>query len=219
MNQESFIPDPSIEEWLSPDREKVFYSELEKCSSLLEEAELLDDLIVAWIRKEIRSMSVDDSSCLQWARKQWGHRLDQLFLEQKEGLDQISCRVLRVSDQGLALELYHRLSTGQSEFDELSMRYAEGSERFKGGFIKNLRMSEFATGLVPFVKKLKPGQISKPLKLGKMFIVLQLIEYNSFIRGEQTDNLLLDQEFTKWLSGTSNKLRSLLYSKNYITQA
>ena len=80
MNQESFIPDPSIEEWLTPDRQKVFYSELEKCSSLLEETGLLNDLIVAWIRKEIRSMNVDDDNCLQWARKQWGHRLDQLFL-------------------------------------------------------------------------------------------------------------------------------------------
>ena len=106
---ELIVLDPAPEEWLSDERKNRLVSELGASASLLHEADVLESVLNHWIRRELADGAVDSKACLGWARTQWGHRLESLFLQQKQDLDQASCRLLRVGNSALALELHHRI--------------------------------------------------------------------------------------------------------------
>ena len=50
------------------------------------------------------------------------------FLNNKDLLDKASCKIIRVNDQGLALEIFHRLLNKEDNFEMLSILYGQGPE-------------------------------------------------------------------------------------------
>ena len=211
---ELIVLDPAPEEWLSDKRKNRLISELGVSALLLEEADVLDRVLHHWIRREVAGGSVDSEACLVWARTQWGHRLESLFLQHKNDLDQASCRLLRVANSGLALEIHHRLLAKEASFDQLSMQFAIGAERFHGGLIKLQRLSKFPSGLGKVLRNLKPGEISKPLSLGKDFCVVQLKDFVPAVQSEATDLVLLSNQLQQWVQGMSAQLKGHLGSSN-----
>lgn len=209
---ELIVLDPAPEEWLSDERKNRLLSELGSSASLLMEADVLDSVLNYWIRRELPGVAVDSEACLDWARTQWGHRLESLFLQHKQDLDQASCRLLRVKNSALALEIHHRLLAKESSFEQLSMQFAIGSERFHGGLFKLQPLSKFPIGLVKILRNLKSGEISKPLQLSKEFCVVQLNEFVPAVRGEATDQQLLSNQLQLWVQGMSAHLKAQLSS-------
>ena len=92
------------------------------------------NLYQAWVQQ--------DQALLAWAEYQWGHELESIYLARKSELDRMSLRMLRVSDAGLSMELYHRIRAEEASFEQLSWRYGEGPERLQGGLIKNQRLDD-----------------------------------------------------------------------------
>ena len=209
---ELIVLDPAPEEWLLDERKNRLLSELGASASLLLEADVLDTVLNHWIRRELAGGAVDSEACLDWARKQWGHRLESLFLQHKQDLDQASCRLLRVANSALALEIHHRLLAEEASFEQLSIQFATGSERFHGGFFKLQPLSKFPVGLVKILRNLKPGDISKPLGLGKEFCVVQLNDFVPAVHGEATDHQLLSNQLQQWVHGMSVHLKAQLSS-------
>tara|TARA_Y100000739_G_scaffold216816_1_gene212682 strand:- start:491 stop:1135 length:645 start_codon:yes stop_codon:yes gene_type:complete len=209
---ELIVLDPAPEEWLSDERKNRLVSELGASASLLHEADVLESVLNHWIRRELADGAVDSKACLGWARTQWGHRLESLFLQQKQDLDQASCRLLRVGNSALALELHHRILAEEASFEQLSMQFATGSERFHGGLFKLQPLSKFPIGLVKILRNLRPGEISKPLGLGKEFCVVQLNEFVPAVQGEATDQKLLSNQLQLWVHGMSVHLKAQLSS-------
>ena len=122
--------------------------------------------------------------------------------------------MLRVNDQGLALELYHRLKARESTFAELSMQFGVGSEKFHGGLFKQQALENLPGTLGQFLRKIEPGEPTKPLKLGKQFVIVQLESYVPAEYGEATSSKLLDLELQQWLDGMTTHLEALLNSSS-----
>ena len=211
---ELIVLDPAPEEWLSDERKNRLVSELGASAPLLREVDVLDRVLHHWVRRELAGGAVDSEACLDWARTQWGHRLESLFLQSKQDLDQASCRLLRVSNSALALEIHHRLLAEEASFEELSIQFAIGSERFCGGLFQLTPLSKFPVGLVKILRNLKPGEISKPLRLGKEFCVVQLNEFVPAVQGEDTDQQLLSNQLQLWVQRMAAHLKAQLSSSH-----
>lgn len=204
--------DPAPEEWLSDERKNRLLSELGASAPLLQETDVLDTVLKHWIRRELSGGVVDSEACLDWARTQWGHRLQSLFLQYKQDLDQVSYSFIRVEELGLALEIYHRLMAQEDSFEMLSIKFGSGPERFHGGLVKLQPLGSLPSGLANFIRKLKPGGITKPVRLKEKFAVVQLNEFIPAVQGEEIEQKLLFQELHKWLQGMAVHLKAQLSS-------
>lgn len=209
---EMLVLDPAPEEWLSDERKNRLVSELGASASLLREVDVLDTVLNHWIRRELAGDPVDTQACLDWARTQWGYRLESLFLQYKQDLDQASYKFIRVKELGLALEIYHRLIAKEDSFESLSIKFGTGPERFYGGLVKLQPLGNLPSGLSNFMRRLKPGGITKPVRLNDKFAVVQLNEFIPAVQGEEMERKLLSQELQKWLQGMAGHLKAQLSS-------
>ena len=204
--------DPAPEEWLSTARIDNLRYELGGAVPLMIQAGVLRSVLNCWIRRELGEMKDNSSASILWARNQWEHRLDGLFLQRKDWLDQASCRLLRVNQQGLALELYHRLLNEEETFDQLSQKFGVGPERFHGGLYKLQPLINFPGGLGHLLRKLKPGELTKPMRIGEQFVIVQLSDFVPALLGEDSTLKILDLELKLWVDGMSSHLETLVSS-------
>jgi hypothetical protein len=209
---DTFLLDPAPEEWLSAARIDDLRSDFGNAVSLMRRAGVLRVVLSYWIHCELGDTEDDQSASISWARIQWGHRLDSLFLQRKDLLDQASCRLLRVDQQGLALELYHRLLNKEATFDELSQHFGLGPERFHGGLLKQKTIADFPEKISQWLRKLEPGELTKPFRLGKQFGILKLESYEPAVHGESSSLKLLELELQQWVDGMTSHLENLVNS-------
>ena len=207
---ELIVLDPAPEEWLSDERKNRLVSELGTSALLLREVDVLDRVLSYWIRRELAGDSVDSEACLDWAHTQWGHRLESLFLQQKQDLDQVSCKLLRVTHPGLATEIYHRLLNQEASFEQLSMQFGVGPERFHGGLLKMQYVKDLPKGLGKLLVHLDDGELMKPLQFSNKFVVIQLIQRVSAVFDDSTKKLLLSNELQNWIQGMSGCMEAQL---------
>ena len=207
---EMIVLDPAPEEWLSDERKNRLVSELGSSASLLIEADVLESVLNHWIRREMAGGAVDSEACLHWSRTQWGHRLESLFLQQKQDLDQVSCKLLRVAHPGLATEIYHRLLNQEASFEQLSMQFGVGPERFHGGVLKLQYVKDLPQGLGKLLAHLDGGELMKPLKFANKFVIIQLIQRVSAVFDDSTKQLLLSKELQNWIQGMSGCMKAQL---------
>ena len=146
----------------------------------------------------------------KWSRQQWGHRLDSLFLQAKSQLDRASCRVIRLSSKPLATELYHRIKAKETSFEIAAREFGEGPERNQNGLIPLQPLGSIPFGLAPVLERLKPGQLSQPLRLGKGVCLVELVELGLSQLDEATGQALLDEQLRLWIDSVVDVLESKL---------
>ena len=185
---------------------------------LQEREEELDQLEEAWLAKHnLETFGLDPSqlrqkllvapACSRWARKQWQHRLESLYLERKDQLDRASCRLIRLSDKHLALEIFHRLRANEQSFEALSLAHGEGPEKSQGGLLPLQPLSKLPYGLAQVVANLKQGGLTPPIKLGKSHAIVQLEQFEPAQLDIAMEDFLLGQELRAWVLSVVERLR------------
>ncbi len=191
-----------------------------------EENTILDDLEKDWLEKssqseqkqtysdnELREKLRVSPGSLVWAREQWSHRLESIYLERKSQLDQASCRLIRVRDKGIALELHHRIKAGETSFEQAAREYGQGSERRNNGLIPMQTLEKMPFGLAPLLVRLEPGRLSLPMRLGEGFCLVQLESFKPSQYDKATEELLLAEQLRLWIDSVVNYLLSVLSSE------
>ena len=184
-----------------------------------EEQNYLDKLERKWGEKKKDRISSLDPNLLRaklrvgpaanrWSREQWGHRLDFLYLQAKSQLDRASCRLIRISSKALASELYHRIKAGETSFDAAAREFGEGPEREQGGLISMMPLGSMPFGLAPVLEHLKPSKISQPMRLGKGFCLVELIEFKVSQLDQATGDLLLADQLRGWIDSVVDVLEA-----------
>ena len=183
--------DPDIFEWCSNQRINHLKQHFGDSTGTLLRSNLLLPAVRAWIKEQILQSYLDpsslqkiledpkisDQSLISWSRKLWSHRLESIYLSQKSLLDTYSCLLLRVTDRHLSFELFNRLRADEAPFEQLSFMYGEGPERSSGGLLKNKRLQDLPPALHKLIRKLKPGEILKPHKVGNWYIIISILEW------------------------------------------
>lgn len=162
----------------------------------------------AWVQQ--------DQALLAWAECQWGRELESIYLARKSELDRVSLRMLRVSDAGLSMELYHRIRAEEASFEQLSWRYGEGPERSQGGLIKNQRLVDLPPAFFPLLVNLHTFEVQQPRAIGKRFVLYQLISRQPLVLDEETRRQLLMEQLQCWEAPLVERLGAHLASKSLL---
>ena len=216
--------DPDVFSWCNEARIASLTNQIGSAVPLLSDSNLLRSAITFWTKRQVllEFMTQEDYSAvlsnrnkvdqalLSWARSAWGHRLENLYLAEKHHLDRVTCSLLRVKDQYLAFELFHRLKAEESSFDELSWKFGQGQERRQGGRFNNQRIQSIPEALHPILRTMRVGSVSKPHKFAEWYGILKLDNFSPAQFDEDTKNLLLKAELNKWLLKVVNELESHL---------
>ena len=216
--------DPDIFSWCDEKRIKCLRDQIGPALPLLRECKLLSKVISVWVKRQVlleilppndyedalTNKTVADQFLLTWAQSVWGHRLENLYLAEKHNLDRVSCSFLRVKDQFLAFELFHRLKAKESSFDELSWKFGQGQERRQGGHFRNERIQALPEALHPILRTMKEGSVSKPHKFSEWYGIIILDKFTPAQFDLDTKNLLLKAELNKWLLQVVGELESHL---------
>ena len=158
-----------------------------------------DPAALGLLDREIATKLAVMPGCQSWAEARWGHRLETLFLQRKHQLDRASCRMLRVADKGLALELYHRIKAGEESFAALAHRFGEGPERAQAGLIPLQPLSSMPLGLGKVLPRLEPGELLPPSRLGEQVALVQLEQFKPARFDAASRQRLLAAELDQWL--------------------
>ena len=167
----------------------------------------------AWPDSLHQTWTLQDQALLAWAELQWGHGLESLYLARKSELDRVSLRMLRVSDAGLSLELYHRIRAEEVSFEQLSWQYGEGPERLQGGLIKNQRMADLPSVFFPLLVNLHSFEVQQPRKMGKQFVLYQLLSRQPLAFDQETRSQLLMEQLFCWELALIDRLEAHLASE------
>ena len=167
-----------------------------------------------WDEPAYQSWQQQDQALLAWAEQHWGHGLESLYLARKTGMDRVSLRMLRVSDMAFSLELYHRIKAGEASFEQLSWTFGEGPERLKGGEIKNKRLDALPAALFPLLVNLHSVDVQKPRAIGKMYVLLQLLDRQPCVFDQDTRRQLLMEQLQCWEAPLVQRLVAHLTSSD-----
>jgi len=179
--------------WSSEERQKAIHAREAKWRSSVDVASL------GLLENEVSLKLSVAPGCQRWAESHWSHRLETLFLQRKSHLDTASCRLLRVRDKGLALELFHRIKAGEDSFESLARRYGDGPEQSTDGLIPLQPLASMPYGLDKVLPKLEPGQLMPPSRLGKHVALVQLVQFKPARFDEASRKRLLAAELDQWL--------------------
>ena len=86
--ESSLFIDPDPNSWLDDDRIRFLNYTLSPLFSFLKSTNLSNQVLLAWIGKEIEREanhceSIYDKSFLNWSNAQWGHSLETMYLQNK----------------------------------------------------------------------------------------------------------------------------------------
>jgi len=189
-----------------------------------DEQKELSILMSEWKEKNKNETQIIDDNTLKaklrvrpaierWSKQKWSHRVDSLFLIHKSQLDKASCRLIRIKDKHMANEIYHRIKARETSFEKAAYEYGEGAEKYRGGLITEQTLANMPFGLEELLIRLKPGRLSKPLRLGEGFCLVELISFESSQLDESTTTKLLAEQMRLWIDSVVDVLVSELLCK------
>ena len=82
----------------------------------------------------------------------------------------------RISDKNFAM-VYHRVLAKETSFEDAARQFGEGPERLQGGLIPMQPLLSMPFGLGVVLERLRIGEISTPLRLGKVFCLVELLKF------------------------------------------
>lgn len=130
----------------------------------------------------------------------------------KKKTELVSYSLLRVSEEGLANELYLQITEEDVNFKELINKYSEGLEKKTNGIIGPSPISKTHPILLEKLRSAKQGQLIKPFKIENWWLIVRL---ESFVTNFDNGFIIEDQSYAlykDWLLGEAVKILSSLKS-------
>lgn len=136
------------------------------------------------------------------------------FLDRKTQLDRVVYSLIRLSDEGLARELYLRLDEGEASFSDLSAEYSEGPERNTRGVVGPAPLTQAHPLLVERLRTAPAGVVQEPFRIERWWLVFRLESLTPATFDMAMTEQMSQELFEEWLeaevSSQINKLRPLL---------
>lgn len=149
---------------------------------------------------------------LRWAKEQWQPRLHTIFLEKKTELDEASCYLLKVEDEGTAFELYHRLKAHEITIESLAFLQGIDHQLIQESYFSRRPVNALPYSLADIIHKLTPGEPAPPCKLKSKMAIFYLESYWPVEYDDRTERVLLKAELKAWLAAcVSVAIQSLQY--------
>ena len=136
------------------------------------------------------------------------------FLERKTQLDRVVYSLIRLSDEGLARELYLRLDEGEINFADLAAEYSEGPERSTRGVVGPAPLTQAHPLLVERLRTAPVGVVQEPFRIERWWLVFRLESLTPASFDEAMAEQMSQELFEDWLeaevASQLNTLRPLV---------
>lgn len=123
------------------------------------------------------------------------------FLERKTSLDQIVYSLLRVSDGGLARELYLRIADQETDFASAASEYSLGPESKNQGLVGPVPLLQAHPNLAQRLRTNPPGQLIEPFQIEQWWVVARIESYTPAVLDDTTRMAMAQELFEEWLEG------------------
>jgi hypothetical protein len=150
-----------------------------------------------------------DQRWQQLARNWFEPQVDRRYLERRDALERVAFRLLRTPNKGVLLEAQQRLLNKEEDWIVISERWGLDPEKRFNGRIAPTPPTKLAPEVGAALRRLQPGELSPPIRLGKLFA---LVELEQWLSVDLTDDLRrqLEQELLdNWLE---QQLQTLITS-------
>ena len=159
--------------------------------------------------KLLKDYCINELRAMQWAEREWGRMVPQLYLEEKEKFDLLKVKILYVKEaqKGLALEIYQMLTEKEEKFERVINHHKEVkySTHEQGSWMKKI---DLKPQIRYTVERLKENGISKPIKINDKYVIAELVDVKGSNLDKDIGNTILRNELNKFIS----------YGINYLTE-
>ncbi|GAB4537509.1 MAG: hypothetical protein Tsb0014_26370 [Pleurocapsa sp.] len=134
----------------------------------------------------------------KFKQDQWGENLNRYFVQRKDNLDQVIFSIIRVSDMGLAQEIYFRIQEGQY-FAELAKTFSEGKEAQTGGMVNPVELGKLPPAMAQLLRTRQAGELLPPFPMGDSIVIIRVESIIPAQLDDVTRQRLLEEKFQTWL--------------------
>jgi len=164
-----------------------------------------EDKLQVWLQQnhleieQLNEIATRNIKIEKFKQTQWINQIESYFLTRKSQLDRIIYSLIRVTDGGMAQELYFRILEGEQTFAQLAQQYSEGSEAQTGGLIGPVELSVPHPALAQRLRVAQPGKVNPPVRLEQWWVILRLEKFIPAQLDEAMKQKLLNELFLTWL--------------------
>jgi parvulin-like peptidyl-prolyl isomerase len=97
-----------------------------------------------------------------------------VFLKHRAMLDRVVYRLICVTDEALARELYFRIKNGEAAFEEVASQFSTGTEAQHGGRIGPVPFGSVHPDLYEILHSAALGELLTPRKIAQFHLILRL---------------------------------------------
>ena len=101
------------------------------------------------------------------------------YFERKKSLDKVTYSLLRVKEEGLALELFLRIKENEVSFYDVALKYSEGPERKTGGLIGPVELGIPNPKISKLLQESNQNKLLAPRKIDNWWVLLRLEKMES----------------------------------------
>ena len=107
-------------------------------------------------------------------QSRYSDRVEPFFLDNRHRLERVAYSAIKLSNVGIAEELYLRLIDQEASFEELALAYSEGDEKHSGGRLPLMPIQQAHPQIQSAITRLSPGEVHPPLQVGEWFLLIRL---------------------------------------------
>ena len=163
-----------------------------------------DQELAAWLERkrlsfeDLRYFATKEQRLHRWLTRRYREEAELRFLQRKLDLDQVVYSLLRLPDQGLAEELYHRIREGEADFPDLAEAYSQGPERQTRGQVGPHPLTAAPDAVVAKLRISRPGQLWQPFVVEKSWCVLRFENLIPAQLDGPTRGRMIEELFQVW---------------------
>lgn len=158
-------------------------------------------------RKEPDEDAYPDTLC-KLSEAWFGDQVDRRYLERRDSLERVSFRMLRTTSKGIALEAHQRLLNQEESWQQISDRWGQDPERKFQGRYAPISPAKLQIELSRTLRRLQPGELTEPMRLGKQFVLLELIQWYDVELSKELRIELEREMMNEWIQSKVNKIQS-----------
>ena len=137
-----------------------------------------------------------------WLRPQ----LNDYFYKRKRDLDQCVYSMLRLTEIGLAEELYLRLKNNESSISELAFKYSIGPEKYTKGIVGPMPLSKTTEQIRAISTTENVGKLNKPLVIQNTIAIVVVEHIIEATLTPEVEEQLLEELFNIELQKSVNAI-------------
>ena len=150
-------------------------------------------------------------SCSQYKTNQislriFGEKAKDYFEKRKNDLDQYKYSLIQVKDPDLAQELYLKLESNESDFNEIESEYSINVEKYKKGMNEAIPLMRIHPLVRDILESSEFGIINEPVNLGEFWLIIRLDEIIQAEFNEKMKETLSKELFEIFLERSTQEI-------------